>query len=168
MTYVALVPFDMKRPWGRPRYGSLTSVRPWSLETGRRAVVPLTRLGLGVPYTWARMRSDRRGDQLTYRSVRRWPRRGLHSRLTIRVGEVVEPTPLGVWLTVRWSADTQQGDRTWWHPVSTSRGRCARAKIVEQHDDLPDASGVPPTAERLRVLCKLPVPLRLSCQQGGQ
>jgi hypothetical protein len=40
--------------------------------------------------------------------VRRWPRRGLHSRLTIAVGEVIEPTALEVWLTARWGAHTRK------------------------------------------------------------
>ena len=53
-----------------------------SLETARLAVVPLTRIGLGIPYTWARMRMNSSGDRISYHSVRRWPRRGLRSRLT--------------------------------------------------------------------------------------
>jgi uncharacterized protein YqjF (DUF2071 family) len=58
------------------------------------AVVPVTRIGLGTPYTWAKMRLTRQGDRITYDSVRRWPHRGLRSRLTVEVGAVVDPTPL--------------------------------------------------------------------------
>ena len=44
-----------------------------SLETARLAVVALTRVGLGVPYTWAKMRVDWVRDRVSYDSVRRWP-----------------------------------------------------------------------------------------------
>src|SRR3984885_2284127 len=118
MTYVALVPFVMTSTklgsaLPLPYFGSFleTNVRLYSvddagrhgvlfrsLETERLAVVPVTRIGLGVPYTWARMRMARSGngigEQITYDSVRRWPRGGLCSRLTISVGDVVEPSPL--------------------------------------------------------------------------
>ena len=57
-----------------------------SLETARLAVVPVVRAALGVPYTWARMRITRTGDRISYESERRWPRRGLRSRLTVVAG----------------------------------------------------------------------------------
>ena len=107
MTYVALVPFVMTSTkvgsaLPLPYFGSFleTNVRLYSiddagrhgvlfrsLETARLAVVPVVRLGLGVPYTWARMRLIRHGDHITYDSMRRWPRRGLRSLLTIAVRE---------------------------------------------------------------------------------
>ena len=90
-TYVGLVPFAMSdvslvvsRPI--PYFGRFleTNVRLYStddegrhgvlfrsLETTRLAVVPVTRIGLGTPYTWARMRLVRQGDRITYDSVRR-------------------------------------------------------------------------------------------------
>ena len=48
-----------------------------------------------------------------YNSVRRWPRRGLRSRLTVAVGEPIEPTALEIWLTARWGAHTRKAGRTW-------------------------------------------------------
>ena len=123
-----------------------------SLETARLAVVPLTRIGLGVPYTWAKMRMTRCGDQITYHSVRRWPRRDLRNRLTIRVGDVVEPTPLEVWLTARWGAHTRKAGRTGWVPVEHKPLLLRAAEVVELDDDLVDASGVRPAGERLRAL----------------
>jgi uncharacterized protein len=123
-----------------------------SLETTRLAVVPLTRIALGIPYTWARMRITRRGDHITYDSVRRWPRRGLRSRLTITVGEVVEPTPLEVWLTARWGAHTRKVGRTWWVPNEHDAWPLRAAEIIELDDDLLNASGVRPAGERLRAL----------------
>ena len=47
-----------------------------SLESRRLAVVPMTRVGLGLPYVWARKRLARNGTNLTYSSGRRWPEPG--------------------------------------------------------------------------------------------
>ena len=179
MTYVALVPFVMSgirlgASPPVPYFGSFleTNIRLYSiddagrhgvlflsLETSRLAVVPLTRLGLGMPYTWARMRLDRTpgaadtvGRTLTYRSERRWPRRGLRSRLTVTVGEVVQPTALEVWLTARWGAHTRVGGRTWWVPNEHAEWPLHTAEVIDIDDDLLPASGVRPCGDRLRVL----------------
>jgi uncharacterized protein YqjF (DUF2071 family) len=91
LTYVALVPFivigsRLETRIPMPYVGAFleTNIRLYSidhagrhgllfrsLETARLAVVPLTRIGLGVPYSWAKMRMARCGDQITYHSVRR-------------------------------------------------------------------------------------------------
>ncbi|KZS59819.1 YqjF family protein [Mycobacterium ostraviense] len=172
MTYVALVPFAMTgtklgTALPLPYFGSFleTNIRLYSigdagrhgvlfrsLETARLAVVPVTRIGLGVPYTWARMRMTRSGNRITYDSVRRWPKRGLRSRLTIEIGGVVEPTPLEIWLTARWGAHSRQGGRTWWVPNEHETWSLHAAEIVELADELRDASGVRPGGQRLRAL----------------
>ena len=172
MTYVGLVPFAVSGTafWALPAlpyFGAFleTNIRLYSiddagrhgvlfrsLETARLAVVPFTRIGLGVPYTWARMRMTRSGDQITYHSMRRWPRRGLCSRLTIIVGDVVEPTPVEVWLTARWGAHTRKAGRTWWVPNAHDPWQLHAAEIVELTDDLVAASGVRPVRERMRAL----------------
>ncbi|WP_313865220.1 DUF2071 domain-containing protein [Mycobacterium sp.] len=170
--YVGLVPFAMSdvalgisRPI--PYFGRFleTNVRLYStddegrhgvlfrsLETARLAVVPAARIGLGVPYTWAKMRMTRHGDRITYASVRRWPRRGLRTRLTVEVGAVVEPTPLEIWLTARWGAHTRKAGRTWWVPNEHGPFPLHAAEVVDLDDDLVPASGVRPTGERLRAL----------------
>ena len=172
LTYVALVPFAIRHTGVGtsppiPYFGTFleTNIRLYSvddagrhgvlfrsLETARLAVVPLSRLGLGIPYTWAKMRMARSGDRISYDSVRRWPRRGLHSRLTIVVGEAVEPTPLEVWLTARWGAHTRKARRTWWVPNDHAPWPLRAADIVELDDDLLDASAVRPAGDRLRAL----------------
>jgi len=171
-TYVGLVPFAMSdvalgisRPL--PYFGRFleTNVRLYStddegrhgvlfrsLETARLAVVPASRIGLGVPYTWAKMRMTRHGDRITYASVRRWPRRGLRTRLTVEVGAVVDPTPLEIWLTARWGAHTRKAGRTWWVPNEHGPFPLHAAEVVDLDDDLVPASGVRPTGERLRAL----------------
>ncbi|OBH81145.1 hypothetical protein A5681_02890 [Mycobacterium scrofulaceum] len=172
MTYVGLVPFVMDSTkvgssLALPYFGSFpeTNVRLYSvddsgrhgvlfrsLETARLAVVPVVRAGLGVPYTWARMRTSRRGDRVTYHSVRRWPRRGLRSSVEITVGAPVEPTPLEVWLTARWGAHTRKAGRTWWIPNEHEPWPLRAADIVELDDELVAASSVRPAGERLRAL----------------
>jgi uncharacterized protein YqjF (DUF2071 family) len=166
MTYVALVPFVMSSTklgtaLPLPYFGRFleTNVRLYSiddagrsLETARLAVVPVVRIGLGVPYTWARMRMTRQGDHITYDSVRRWPRRGLRSRLTIAIGDVVEPTPLEIWLTARWGAHTRTGGRTWWVPNEHGPWPLHAADVVELSDELVQASLVRPAGDRLRAL----------------
>jgi uncharacterized protein len=172
MTYVGLVPFIMSSTrFGTvlplPYFGAFpeTNVRLYSvddagrhgvvfrsLETSRLAVVPVTRVGLGVPYTWAKMRVTRTDGQITYNSVRRWPRRGLRSLLTIRVGAAVTPTPLETWLTARWGAHTRKAGRTWWVPNDHGPWPLHTAEVLELHDELVDASGVPRAGQRLRAL----------------
>ena len=171
-TYVGLVPFAMSdvsvvvsRPI--PYFGRFleTNVRLYStddearhgvlfrsLETTRLAVVPVTRIGLGTPYTWARMRLVRHGDRITYDSVRRWPHRGLRSRLTVQIGEPVDPTPLEVWLTARWGAHTRKAGRTWWVPNAHVPFPLRAADVVDLDDELVAAGGVRTAGARLRAL----------------
>ncbi|MBT0567383.1 DUF2071 domain-containing protein [Williamsia sp. CHRR-6] len=179
-TYVALVPFYMRSiALGPtlppvPYFGSFaeTNIRLYSiddegrhgvlfrsLETERAAVVPITRAALGIPYTWARMSIDRAhaastpvGDEITYDSTRRWPDPGLRSRLRIRVGEAVEPTPLETWLTARWGAHTRALGRTLWVPNEHPPWPLHVAEVLELSDDLLGASGVAAAGEPLRAL----------------
>ena len=172
MTYVGLVPFMMSSTTvgsalPLPYFGSFpeTNIRLYSiddagrhgvlfrsLEASRLAVVPVVRISLGVPYTWARMRIKRQDDRITYHSVRRWPRRGLRSRLTITIGEVVDPTPVEVWLTARWGAHTRNAGRTWWVPNEHAPWPLRAAEIVELDSELLDVSMVRPVGDPLRAL----------------
>ncbi|HKV17901.1 MAG TPA: DUF2071 domain-containing protein [Mycobacterium sp.] len=172
VTYVGLIPFTMRRTsvgagLPLPYFGTFdeTNVRLYStdaagrhgvlfrsLETARLAVVPVVRLAMGVPYTWARMRVDRSGDRIRYESRRRWPRRGLRSRMTVRIGAEVEPTPLEVWLTARWGAHTRKAGRTWWMPNEHETWPLRAAEILEVEDDLVAAAGVEPAGDAMRAL----------------
>lgn len=172
MTYVGLVPFSMDSTkvgssLRLPYFGSFpeTNVRLYSvddsgrhgvlfrsLETTRLAVVPVVRAGLGVPYTWARMRATRHGDRVAYASVRRWPHRGLRCRIEVAVGAAVTPSPLEVWLTARWGAHTRKAGRTWWIPNEHETWPLRAADIVELDDELVAAASVRPAGERLRAL----------------
>jgi uncharacterized protein YqjF (DUF2071 family) len=172
MTYVGLIPFVLASTkigtaLPVPYFGSFaeTNVRLYSvddaghhgvvfrsLETARLAAVPVIRLGVGVPYVWSRMRVTRHGDHITYDSVRRWPRRGLRTRVTVAVGAAVEPTPLELWLTARWGAHTRKAGRTWWVPNEHGPWPFRAAEIVELSDELVGACAVRPAGERLRAL----------------
>lgn len=169
LTYVGLIPFVMRHTALAnrvpvPYLGAFaeTNVRLYSvdaagrqgvlfrsLETERLAVVPLTRIGLGVPYTWARMRVARSGDRISYQSVRRWPRRGLRSTLSVTVGAPLQPTPLQIWLTARWGAHTRKAGHTWWVPNDHPPWPLHEAEIDHLRDDLVVASGVPVAGARL-------------------
>jgi uncharacterized protein YqjF (DUF2071 family) len=172
MTYVGLIPFTMRHTavgtaLPLPYFGSFheTNVRLYSidaagrlgvlfcsLETARLAVVPVVRVALGVPYTWAQMRITRSGDRISYRSRRRWPQRGLRSLVTVRIGADIEPTPLEIWLTARWGAHTRKAGRTWWMPNEHATWPFRSAEILECDDDLVAAAGVEPSGDRMRAL----------------
>ena len=172
MTYVGLVPFRMgytKVGAGpaMPYFGAFaeTNVRLYSvddagrhgvlfrsLETARLAVVPAIRATMGIPYTWARMRITRTPEVITYDSVRRWPQRGLRSRVAVRPGETVEPTALETWLTARWGAHTRKAGRTWWVPNQHESWPLQSAQVVDLDDELVAAAGVRTAGEPLRVL----------------
>ena len=171
ITYVGLVPFRMGATKlgvvPLPYFGTFleTNVRLYSvddegrhgvlfrsLETTRSAVVPLIRSTLGVPYSWAAMRMSRSADQVSYESRRRWPGRGLSSRVTIRVGGLVQPTPLEVWLTARWGAHTRKASRTWWIPNEHEPWSFRSAAILELDDELVSACGARPAGQHLRAL----------------
>ena len=173
-TYVALVPFVMdgirlgRAPSPRiPWLGSFleTNIRLYSvddagrhgvlfrsLETQRLLVVPAARLGLGIPYTWARLSMQRDGDIVTYTTRRRMPDRGLASVLSVRVGDPVRPTPLETWLTARWGAHTRVAGRTVWVPNEHEPWPLRAAEVLDLRDDLLAASGARPAGEPLRGL----------------
>lgn len=173
-TYVALVPFVMdgirlgRAPSPRiPWLGSFleTNIRLYSvddagrhgvlfrsLETQRLLVVPAARIGLGIPYTWARLSLRREGDVVTYTSRRRMPDPGLASVLSVRVGDPVEPTPLETWLTARWGAHTRVAGRTVWVPNEHEPWPLSAAEVLDLRDDLLGASGARPAGEPLRGL----------------
>ena len=172
LTYAGLIPFTIRRTalgtaLPLPYFGAFheTNIRLYSvdddgrhgvlfrsLETARLAVVPVVRTALGVPYAWAGMRIVRSGDRITYESERRWPRRGLRSRLTVVVGGEVKPTPLEIWLTSRWGAHTRKAGRTWWVPNEHGPWTFQSAEVVELDDDLLAAGGVTVAGDRLRAL----------------
>lgn len=167
-TWVSLVPFRMVGAGlgvGRPVpwLGSFleTNVRLYSVDqSGRHGVVfrsldadrLLTVLGaraaLGFRYCSSRMREEVDGDVVTWSSVRRWPRparggRAAATRIRVRIGGVVDPTPLDVFLTARWGAHTRVAGRTLWVPNQHGPWPLQEAELLDLEDSLCLAAGVP-------------------------
>lgn len=168
-TWVGLIPFRMvdgALGHGRPVpwFGTFleTNVRLYSvddagrhgvvfcsLEADRLAVVAGARASVNVPYMWARMSvdpvglgDDPTGRTISYRTRRR-TRAQPGGRIDVEVGPVIQPSPLDLFLTSRFSLHTRILGRSWWIPNSHGPWplRSARAPVVE--DTLMAAAGIP-------------------------
>jgi hypothetical protein len=167
-SYVGLIPFHMRQAGlGRghpaPYLGDFleTNVRLYgvddaghhgvvfrSLESSRLATVLAARWGYRLPYVWSQMRVLTRGDIWTWSSWRRWPDRGLQSRISVRIDDpVAEPTALDVWLTARWGLHHRAAGRTWWTPNHHGVWPLRAATLLELSDDLLAAAGFDVAAE---------------------
>lgn len=170
-TYVALVPFRMHRAgFGRrppiPFFGSFLewNVRLYSvdaqgrhgvvfrsLDATRLAVVAFARLGIGIPYRYAQIATERTGTDVTWQ-LRRLERRRPTSALRLRVGEPTELTPLEVFLTSRWGMHSRAGSRAMWVPNRHGPWPVHAAEVLQLDDDLVAAAGVTPAGPMLRPL----------------
>jgi hypothetical protein len=121
--WVGLVPFDMRvrppvgpnLPWlsAFPETNVRTYVRAadgstgiwfFSLDAGRLPAVMAARSAYRLPYFWSDMSVERDGDEVAYRSRRRWPGpSGARADLTVLAGEPVEIGPLEDFLTMRFA-----------------------------------------------------------------
>ncbi|WP_307807509.1 DUF2071 domain-containing protein [Naasia sp. SYSU D00948] len=166
--WVGLIPFLLSRtriPPGPPIpwLGTFpeTNVRLYSVdETGRRGVVfasldaahlvPVltARAVFGLPYRWAGMRMERRGDRIAYRS-RRHSRNGPSSHVIARVlDEAVTADPLADFLTARWGFHQRHLGNTCFGPNSHRPWPLQRAELLHLDDDLLAAAGFPDLASR--------------------
>ena len=162
-TYVGLVPFEMRntRAYGSPPFPYLgdfleTNVRLYSVDdSGRHGVVFLSlessrllvslfaRGTVRIPYTWSRQRNDVDGMRRRWVTRRRWPHRGLTSRVIVDVGEsIAEPDDLAVFLTARWGLHARWGGRTAWIRNTHPPWQLLRATVVACDDQLVRAAGV--------------------------
>jgi len=177
LTPVALVPFQMVgagfgRGQGVPYLGTFweTNVRVYSVDTqGRRgivfcsldasrlAVVLAARLGLGLPYRWARMRGAERWRaghrELVWTTSTRWPGpRGLASRIVLRVDEPLRPaeddSELAAFVSARWGLHVAHLGRTWFVRNEHPPWPLAHAEVLVLQDDLLAAAGFPELALR--------------------
>ena len=169
-THVGLIPFRMRRIGvlgapGLPYLGSFaeTNVRLYSVdEHGRRGVVfrsleadrllPVlaARWVARLPYLWARMTVRRDDDRLTYTSSRRWPGPpGAGSHITVRVGErLTTPDPLAVFLTARWGLHRPGAHGPVFWPNEHPEWPLHRAELLELHESLLAAAGLPGVSGR--------------------
>lgn len=161
-TYVGLVPFRMVdaglgRRHPTPYLGTFLecNVRLYSVDDeGRHGVVfrsleatrwftaMAARWGYALPYTWARMQVKQRGERWWWRSDRRYPGGGGSLRLTVDVGERVEPTPLEIFYTARWGLHSTLAGRTLWTPNEHEPWPLYAAQVVELHEDLIARAGL--------------------------
>jgi uncharacterized protein YqjF (DUF2071 family) len=130
-----------------------------SLDAARLLPVLVARVALRLPYIWASMRLDRRGDVFRY-SSRRFGRPA-ETRLAVRVGErIAEPDPLEHFLTARWGLHTRAYGRTLYLPNAHPQWTLHRAELVSLDDSLVAAAGLPqPAGPPVSVLYSPGVPV---------
>lgn len=121
-----------------------------SLDASRLAVVVAARVGLGLPYRWARMRCAQRwrdgARELAWTTRTRWPGpRGVTSRIGVRVGETVLPdapdASLVAFLSARWGLHTAHLRRTWYVTNEHATWSLARATVLALDDGLLATAG---------------------------
>lgn len=177
-TYVGLVAFRVHRT-GVPRLFDVpylgafpeTNVRLYSVdERGRRGVVfrsmdasrlvpvLVARLGLRLPYVWARMAVRTVGGTVRYTSSRP----GAYSRIIVRPGpRIAEPTALEHFLTARWGMHNPFPGPATYLPNDHPRWPLHRAELLEYTGNLITAAGVPaPSGPPVSVLHSPGVPVR--------
>jgi uncharacterized protein YqjF (DUF2071 family) len=172
-TWVGLIPFHLRRVrvLGTPAVPYVSSFRETNVRLygvdarGRRGVVfrsldadrllPVlaARLTHRLPYCWSRMRLRRDGDELTYRSRRRWPApRGAGAQIRVRIGGPVDPTPLDDFLTARWGLHVRWYGRTGYLPVDHVAWPLQAAELLELDETLITSAGLPAPVGPPRVL----------------
>ncbi|MBO0732061.1 MAG: DUF2071 domain-containing protein [Acidimicrobiaceae bacterium] len=84
-----------------------------SLDAGSPSAVLGARAGYGLPYYWAAMRIDQRGESIRYMGTRRWPPpRGMTYDIAAEGGDALLPemiTPFDHYLTARFTLWNRYG-----------------------------------------------------------
>jgi hypothetical protein len=107
------------------------------------------RVGLGLPYRWARMRGERVGTTLRYASERlegaTRPRTRIVARRTARV---VEGDALADFLTARWAMHVGRASGTRYWRNEHEPWPLFRGELLDLDDELLAAAGFPGLADR--------------------
>ena len=123
-----------------------------------------------LPYFWSDMSIERAAPRITYQCRRRWPGpRGARSRVIVDIGDPFgehELTELDHFLTARWSLFSA--------PRSGLRHALAehepwplhRANVVELHDELVAAAGLPAPRDAPLVHYSPTVEVRIGWPKG--
>lgn len=121
-----------------------------SLEAQRLAVALGARAVFALPYTWARMSAERRGDVLSYASRRRWPGPpGASTEVAVRLGGPVGPDHgLADFLTARFGLHTSIGGRLVHVPNEHEPWPLHQAELLHLDDTLVAAAGLPGVVDR--------------------
>lgn len=168
--WVGLVPFHMRdigptRPSvALPWFGTFpeTNIRTYvvgpggrrgvyfsSLDVTRSTAVAVARAWYRLPYCWAKMSIDAGSDEISYRSLRRWPRDSARSRAVVAIGPAIpaaEVSDLEHFLTARWGLWTLLRSSLAYGRVDHEPWPLHRAEIVELDETLTTAAGLPPPA----------------------
>jgi hypothetical protein len=182
--WVGVIPFRMERVRipGLPPLGPLstfpeTNVRTYvvdrrgrrgvwfaSLDVSRLLPALVARTAYQLPYAWSRMSIAQDGDEVRYRSRRRWPRGDATSDLRLRVGEPIDPgslTALDHFLTARWALGSTLLGRPLWAAVEHGPWPLHRAALVGGTETLTIAAGLPSPAGPPHVLWSPGVEVRI-------
>lgn len=123
-----------------------------SLDCSRLLVVAGARLG-GFPYVWSHIRLERQAeDTYAYAVRRRGGPSEIASRVVVRAGAAIDPTPIELFLTARWGAHTRWRGRTLFIPNRHDPWPLHEAELLELADDLVQAAGITPCGPMLRPL----------------
>ena len=167
-TWVGLIPFVLERtafpplpvvPWLGTFFE--INVRLYAVDdAGRRSVVfrsldaqhllPVlaARIGLGLPYRWARMRGEHVGDLVSYAAQRLEGARP-RTALEVRVEEgAVTGDPLADFLTSRWAMHVRHLGRTRYWRNAHEAWPLQRARLLRLDDQLLAEAGFPDLAAR--------------------
>lgn len=168
-TWVGLIPFRLERtafpplpvvPW----LGTFleTNVRLYAVdEQGRRSVVfrsldaqhllPViaARIGLGLPYRWARMRGERIGATVRYASERIEGATHPRTRIAVRrTDDRVEGDVLADFLTARWAMHVGRRSGTHYWRNEHEAWPLFRGELLDLEDELLADAGFPGLAAR--------------------
>jgi uncharacterized protein len=164
--WVGLVPFfmrvssrrDLSAPWASNfcETNVRTYVRDhegrsgiwfFSLDAARLGAVVVARTAYRLPYFWSAMTLREDGLSVTYDCRRRWPGpRGAASHARLELGEAYAPgelADLDHFLTARWVLFSSAGTRHRFARAVHDPWPLRRATVVEVHDELLVAAGLP-------------------------
>ena len=154
--WIGLIPFEIHNLRGIPRFPE-TNVRTYvvgpdgsravwffSLDAARLLAVVGARALYHLPYVWARMRVAVEDEIICYTSRRRWS--DAASSIVVKPGAPYKAHELGEldhFLTARYRLYSTVRDRLFCAQIEHEPWPLARATLVELHQSLIEAAGLP-------------------------
>jgi uncharacterized protein YqjF (DUF2071 family) len=115
----------------------------FTLEAGRLAAVAGARFGYRLPYRWAAMRVRKGNGAVEYSSSRKWPFGSGDARISIEIGEPMQPGELDRFLTARFRLYTILLGRPGFAQIEHEPWPLRTARLVRLVQNVVEASGVP-------------------------
>jgi uncharacterized protein YqjF (DUF2071 family) len=113
----------------------------WFLSIEVACPLMLAARAVGAPYTLGTLRVTTDGGTVSYTGSRGGGR--VSYRMTVRPGDLVQPTERDVWLTSRWRAYTRRLGLLWETPVEHEPWPLAGAAVDVLEETLTAAVGLP-------------------------